>query len=385
MGTTIYLDRPQRQPAAAPQATGPDPVKLLLIWPWLGMGGAERWIIAMASLIPHISKELGGRPIVVSAVVVQYDLDQDIHRELAQFAPVVTNRLMHESSPQIDSLVAGADLIIIGGLTDMRRLVRFARCPVIFIAHGACALTATIAGNAHDDRTATHFTAVSEISKSICPDRVRDRFTVIENGAEVERTTTLRGRDAIREQWGIQPGQKVVGYVGRFGPDKRSEALGEAIAHLPAEYVGVLVGNGQQEQAAVRHCQDLAPGRIIFGGRFRQVGDALAGLDAWLNASPAEGFCLSRIEASLAGVPVISTPTGDLARLEAQHGQLVWTIPIDAPGPEIAAVIERCFTDQQTTGEIVERSRRLSFARYTSATMVARWVSYLRSLLGVPS
>lgn len=381
MGTTIYMDAPA-EPAAA-QPAGPAPLKLLLIWPWLGMGGAERWLIAMSSMLPHISKELGGRQIVVSGVVVQWLLDLDIYRELSQFAPVVVNRLLPASSRQIDQLVADADLIIIGGLTDIRRVVQLATCPVIFIAHGACSLTTQIAGNAYDMGAATHFTAVSEVSKSIYPDHVRPLCTVIENGAEIERTSPLRGRDAIRQQWGLRPDQKAIGYVGRFGPDKRSEALGEAIANLPEEYVGVLVGNGDQEQLAVKQCQELAPGRIIFGGRFRQVGDALAGLDAWLNASPSEGFCLSRIEASLAGVPVISTPTGDLPRLEQLHGQLVWTIPIGARGPEIAATIEHCFAVRDQTRDIVDRSRRLSFERYTSATMVARWVTYLRSLSGV--
>jgi glycosyltransferase involved in cell wall biosynthesis len=345
------------------------------------MGGAERWLIAMASQLPHVSREVGTRPIRISGVIVAHPSDKDTFRELSQFTRVIVQRPGGDSQHDVDSLVQAADATVIGGFLDIRPFVRATRGPVVMIAHGACSMTTAIAQNAFDSKLATHYTAVSQVSRSIFPTHMRDRVTVIENGAEIDRTTPLRGRDAVRAQWGIKPGQKVIGYVGRFGPDKRSEALGEAIARLPSEYVGVLVGNAEQETEAVQACQALAPGRIIVGGRYRQVGEALAGLDCWINCSPSEGFCLSRIEASLAGVPVVSTPTGDIPRLEAEHGQLVWTVPIGASGEIIARAIQSCFRSPVDTATVVERSRALSLARYTTSAMAARWTDYLHSII----
>lgn len=389
MGTTIYLDSPAPVKSDRPRGIqrfvwpqcGPSPVKVALVWPWLGMGGAERWMISMAAHLQHVSQDLGGRQVVISGVVCQYPLDEAIYRELSQFAPVefVPNPL--NPTPAAERIVGAADIVIIGGFKDVRQLVRRASGPVVFIAHGACSLTTEIADNSFSSGVVTHYTAVSEVSRSIFPARMRDLVTVIENGGEVERTTALRTRDEVRRSWGVQPGDRVISYVGRFGPDKRSEALGEAIACLPSNYVGVLIGNGDQEPQALKRCQDLAPGRIRYGGHHRQIGDALAGMDAWLSASPSEGFCLSRIEASLAGVPVISTPTGDLPRLERVHGPLTWPIPLGASGEVIAREILRMFAAPDDMARMVERSRRLSLQHYTTAAMAARWTKYLRGIL----
>lgn len=356
-------------------------MNVVIIWPWLGMGGCERWLIALASMMESVSRDLIDRPIVVTHVVVQHLIDSSTHAELSQYTTVIVEPNLTQSNKQIDAAVYNANVVIVGGTPDITRLVRKSRCPIVFVAHGACDLTRELVSNAHTTGKVTRFAAVSECVRDNFPRHVQTQTVVIENGAEIERTTPVIRRDIIRSALGIRRDQIAVAYIGRLNPDKRVEALGEAIACLPDKFVGLIAGNANPDSPALLHCQSLAPGRIRFAGRLSHVGDVLGAADIWFNCSPAEGFCLSRIEASFAGVPVVSTPTGDLPRLEQENGRLSWLVPIGASGEAIANRIAECMRHNRERSDIANRSRAVSQSKYTSAAMVGRWVMFLESLV----
>lgn len=352
---------------------------VVIIWPWLGMGGAERWLVSMASALPAVSKELGVN-YKVSAVVVTEpsSIDRDMHDELSRWTRVVVHRNGLKPSADVDDVVRGADVVIVGGTTETSHLLSARRGLVAFVAHGACSVTTSAAKAAAESGNVDYYTAVSNASKDIFPEELRPKVTVIENGAEIARCTPFQSREEVREKWGLKPHEKAIGYIGRFSPDKRWESIPEAIAALPSEYVAVMVGNDNEQVR--RYCEEVSPGRIVFPGRVNLVGSALVGLDRWVNVSPAEGFCLSRIEAALAGIPVVSTPTGDLESLESKYGKQSWTVPVGASGAEIADVIAQSFREPEETLLRSATARQVAFRDYTSQAMASRWIRYLENL-----
>lgn len=229
----------------------------------------------------------------------------------------------------------------------------------------------------------THWASVGHLAKGVFPDEIVDRVTIVENGAEVERCVPVRGRAWQREHWKVSSDQAVVGFIGRLSDEKRPLALAEAIAHLPQNYVGIAYGRGIHEKETMAKSIRLVGNRVRFMGNSLHIGDILAGLDVWLLASPAEGFCLARTEAHLAGVPVVSTPTGEIPRLEAEYGKLTHQIPIGADGKTIAEVVRQAIENREESILISNRAKELAWNRYTSAAMAGRWIDYLTEICGV--
>ena len=105
----------------------------------------------------------------------------------------------------------------------------------------------------------------------------------------------------------------VVGYLGRYAPEKNLAEAVAALRHLP-DFVRLrLYGWGQAvhdlREMAIELCvQD----RVDVGGAVSDIARAYSEFDAFLLPSVFEGFPVVLSEVALAGVPVITTPNGDL-------------------------------------------------------------------------
>lgn len=364
------------------------PIKALLIAPGLhNPGGIERWLIAMTRYVPEVS----GRFVTIPAVIVRHPqgADAGLVTELSRFTRVVLCDETPQSTKLIQSLVAAADVILASGVNvnlplgvdSVENIVSGSQCPVVFCSHSCCPYSEALSRAALESGKVRHWTSVGHTAKGIFPEAIADQVVAVENGAEIDRCTPVRGRAWQRQQWGIRDDQIVIGFVGRLHHEKRPTAVAEALQHLPAEYVGLVFGSGIHGEAVIAESESIAGDRVRFMGCVSYIGDILAGLDVWLLASPAEGFCLARVEAQLAGVSVVSTPTGEIPRLEAEHGQLTWPVPIGATGAEIAAVIQRSQANRFQARQIAERARELAWGRYTAPAMAGRWIDYFTSIL----
>lgn len=368
---------------------GPRKLQALLLAPGLhNPGGIERWLVAMTRYIPEVS---AGR-VQVPAVIVRHpaNADRQLISELSRYTRVVLCDETPAANSQIRQLITEADVIVASGVNvnlpagvgNVERLIDGARCPVVFCSHSCCPYSEVLSRAARDSGLVRHWTSVGHTAKGIFPDDIADEVVAIENGAEIERCTPIRGRAWQRQQWGLRDDQMAIGFIGRLHEEKRPQAVAEALQHLPDEYVGLVYGLGIHSERIIAESQALAGDRVRFMGCTSYLGDVLAGLDVWLLASPAEGFCLARVEAQLAGVPVVSTPTGEIPRLEQEHGQLTWPLPIGAGGGQIAAVIRQATNQQFLTRQLVERARGLAWERYTAPAMAGRWVDYLQGITG---
>jgi len=343
-------------------------LRVAFLTPSLGRGGAERWIVSLARWLQPVIDVVG---IACSSYGSTYEA---LRPEVQRWAPVA---IMQESRTAYDALLQSADVVIAWGYAALNNFVpRDLAARIIYVAHGSGPWTAEHVAWA--EPWVHHWAAVSEACRPAFPPHLQERVTVIHNGADIERTTPIHGRQATRVAWGVQPHQIAVTYLGRFSNEKRAEALADAIKLLPPHYVGIMAGDGWKETEAREYCQRVAGDRVKFVGFTSHVGDALAASDVWINVSPAEGFSLSLIEAWLAGVPCVSTPTGAIPELQALHGQLVTEVPIGADAPLIASAIREA---QSCRAELMaHRARQLAWQHFTAPAMAARWIKYLSSV-----
>ena len=357
-------------------ATVDQPLKIAFLVPCLSNpGGLERWLISLCRHLPQV----GGRRIARPLAVITHPatVDPEYLSELQQVADVHILHNTGNSQTMTRRAVAACDLAIVSGMGDPRFLLDGFTGPVVWCCHSCCDRSKQFSRECLDSGLITHWASVSEIAVESFPPEIQSAVTILENGADVERCVPARGRDWQRQQWGIRSDQIAVGFVGRLAQDKRPISLAETIAALPSQYLGIYVGTGHDEKLIQREARRLTGDRCRFVGRSTMLGDTLSGLDLWLLASPAEGFCLARTEAHLAGLPVVTTPTGEIPRLEAQHGPLTWTVPVGSTGKTIAAAVIQLQSDADKTKELCNRARQLAWGRYTAPAMAARWADYL--------
>lgn len=354
-------------------------VDVCLIAPALwNLGGIERWLVAMSRYLPLVS----GRQVRVSSVVIQFAhmVESEMLAELSQVTTVYSwgNQSQQQAAR---NAIHQSDVAIISGMGDVSWCLSGFNKPAVWLSHSCCEWSERFCRTARTTGLITHWASVGHSSKAVFPDDLIPHVAALENGSEIDRCTPIRGRQWQRQQWGITDDQIVIGFVGRLSDDKRPQALAEAIAHLPENYVGIAVGEGQHQASILEHARKTAGDRVKFVGRMNLLGDALAAMDFGLIASEAEGFCLSRVEMQLAGLLVVSTPTGEIPRLEDEHGPLVCTIPIGASGEQIASAIQLAQREGVITACVIADAKKLAWERYTAAAMAGRWVDYLQSIL----
>lgn len=365
----------------AEQKRDSETVKVSLLVPAAhNLGGIERWLIGMSKYLPLVSN---GK-VTVSSIIVQFGdkIGEELLPQLHQVARVVRCYDTAASKVEWHAALAESDVTIISCLGDAALpFLKDYKGKVVWLSHSCCEYSRQYCREIHSAGIVTHWSSVGHLASSVFPDDLAEKVVPMENGAEVERCTPVYGGRWQRKQWGIPNDKIIIGYIGRLHWEKRPTFLAEALVHLPENYMGVMVGSGIHEAGTREECDKLVGDRIKFVGRMNMIGDAMAAMNFGFLASPAEGFCLSRTEMQLAGLPMFSTPTGELPRLEQQFGKLCWTLPIFAPGPVMAGIIEAAVADQAATNEIALRARNISWDFYTAAAMAGRWSNWLQKIV----
>ena len=159
----------------------------------------------------------------------------------------------------------------------------------------------------------------------------RERMTVVPNGIDVERfRPDEAGRRRVRAEWGVAPGETLIGLIGRLDPMKDHANFLRAAAQVAAERPAtrfVCVGDGT---AAYRNrleslARELCLGeRLIWAGTRSDIAQTYNALDLKVCSSVSEGLPNAVAEAMATGVPCVVTDVGDCAEL---LGGLGWVCP----------------------------------------------------------
>ena len=118
-----------------------------------------------------------------------------------------------------------------------------------------------------------------------------------------------------------------------------------------------VAGYGGAERALRRLADSLGAPGVRFVGRVEPPGmPALYdGADVFLNASIVDNQPVSILEAQLAGLPVVSTPTGDIARM-VRHRETGLVVPPGDPGA-LAEAVTALLQEPDLARRIAARAR----------------------------
>lgn len=155
------------------------------------------------------------------------------------------------------------------------------------------------------------------------------------NGIDVAAFSDLPPSGLMRARWGVEPGEKVILFIGRLSPIKNLEQLILAFAKARKMEVGrwkiVLVG--PSEPAYESRLRDLVRREgihdsVVFAGPLyeQEQKAALAAADLFVLPSLNESFGNAAGEAVAAGVPVLLTETCGIAPLI--HGRAGLAVPL---------------------------------------------------------
>lgn len=274
------------------------PLRAIYLGPCLARGGAEIWLTDLLRFLHP------GRLQVLRAVVTD---PHRIERGYARAFP-----LSVEAGPQaIARAVEDCDVLLSWGVR-LGPLLDGRRPPLsVFVAHGDGWYTRElVAANAG---RLDHVIAVSG--------RVRDLAcngtptTVIPNGVDTARLAWTHPREEVRRALGFEPGDFVLGYLGRLAPEKHVDLALRAAATLPGRFKVLVVGWGP----LLPNLRDLAdrelPGRACFVTASEYLGDYYRAMDAFCTLGDSEGTPLTMLEAMHCEVPVLVTPVGAVPEL----------------------------------------------------------------------
>lgn len=284
------------RPDQVPGEQSPSPLTVAHVGPCLVRGGAEQQLIDLARF-------LDPRQAVLRECLVTPGAARD---------PVVANevgcRVTTADAAAIARVYEQYDVVLSWGLPldECAPVPARRRAVGIHIAHGDSSWTRSLLQRSRG--WVDHAVAVSQRVKTTTCDGVPT--TVILNGVDTSRLATTRSRDDVRAEFGYRPDDFVVGFVGRFSPEKRPELLLRAVEQLPPRFKALIVGWGPMFPALLAEANARIPNRCVFRYADRNLGDYYQAFDAFALLSVQEGFALVFLEAMFLGLPVVATPVG---------------------------------------------------------------------------
>jgi glycosyltransferase involved in cell wall biosynthesis len=178
-------------------------------------------------------------------------------------------------------------------------------------------------------RSPAHFITVAHhCSRQLltsCPGLDPGRVHAVWNGVDF---APAADRQAIRAEWGCQPGDLFLGCLARLEQQKDPLFVLELLEQLPKHVKLVWVGDGRLREEFTRFTQQRGLGaRVRLEGWRTDARQRLAGFDAFLLPSEYEGFPFAVLEAMAAGLPcVVSEVDGNgEAVVDGQTGFLCKT------------------------------------------------------------
>jgi len=356
-------------------------LRVLVVMPSLGAGGAERWfctLLQKATAIRYVG--------VVNARLCEEHLGHQVNGVPITHAQTSSKKHIHEACVEAVQ-GTGVDLILLWGVGSQPELHGFG-VPIVQVSHAADPnewvdmKQRQYVANSND--TTAHFvvgvceTAANAFAADI---RKRDAVTVIHNGSDIERVAPIFGREYQRRQWGIPPSGKVLLYVGRFSVEKRPQILMEAIRYLPDDWFVVMMGWGNLKDKLHERADGMVSAfecrpRLLFPKpRTDALGDVYAAADVVGIPSEIEAFPLVMIEAMQSGTPVVITDVpvvDEVARTYNDGKPLVVDVERNCDSEQFAAGVL-----EASKGKLVDRAQTVAMSEFSASRMVGKWESYM--------
>lgn len=147
------------------------------------------------------------------------------------------------------------------------------------------------------------------------------RFSVIENGVDVEAFRTAKSLEKKEVCGNFEEGNVLLLTVGSFTPQKNHIRLLEALALLPKNYKLILCGEGPLEHEIKEKIKALRlEDRVTFLGFRKDVARIMHTADVLVIPSIWEGFGLIAAEGMACGIPIAASDVPGLSEVVGNAG-----------------------------------------------------------------
>jgi glycosyltransferase involved in cell wall biosynthesis len=211
-----------------------------------------------------------------------------------------------------------------------------------------------------------------------------DRATVILNGIKPRPVFAADGA-AFRKEFGLSPGDFVIGTIANPGPAKGLDVLLDAAAIIKTQapaarfvVVGELDQGRGSELIAGRDARGLTSEVILTGFR-SDTHRALAAFDMYALTSRTEGLPLSLLEAMAAPLPVVATRCGGPE--EIIDDRISGTLVQNGSASAIASAILQLRADVDERRRMANAGREVVMSRFTLKRQVDAYDQLYRECL----
>jgi glycosyltransferase involved in cell wall biosynthesis len=215
----------------------------------------------------------------------------------------------------------------------------------------------------------------------------RRKVRLLGNGIDLVRfdpAAAAPSRDRVRAEWGVAPGELVVGAVGRLVAEKGFAEILEACARLREQGRPirlVVVGPTDDDKADRLGDDELTARRtdgVVFTGRRDDMPDCYAAMDCFVTASWREGFPRAAMEAAAMGLAIVATDIRGCRQVvhHDRNGLLVPLHDVDA----LTAALDRLVTDDDLRRRLGAAGPVAAAAEFDQRRVVERTLDAYRLL-----
>ncbi|MFD1178286.1 glycosyltransferase family 4 protein [Paenibacillus puldeungensis] len=213
------------------------------------------------------------------------------------------------------------------------------------------------------------------------------------DGGDIHPKLWPQLRQSKRREWGIRPGETVVGYISSFliaqkGPEHFIQAALEVARGYPEVRFVIIGGEVDREfYRSLRRKAAEATGRpIVFINHEESIEAAYSAMDITVIPSlVSEGFGMTAMEAMFFGKPVIAYASGGLQEIFNATGNDAYLVKTGET-PELAAKISELLASPETMKLVGESNRVQVESAFGPAAYMGRFLEMVRRVDGlVPS
>jgi glycosyltransferase involved in cell wall biosynthesis len=215
------------------------------------------------------------------------------------------------------------------------------------------------------------------------------RVRIMAPAVDLERFRPGPADPEVRRRLSSSASDPLVGIVGRIDPEKGVDLLVEAVAALGGAAGRarlVVVGTSGLDSGGYRERLEADAGRLLgdrvrFVGRTDDVPATLRALDVLVNASAAEPFGLSVLEAQACGVPVVASRSGGVTDFLTDGENALLVPPGDAGA--LAGALERVLSNPDLAARLAARGRAGAEEGHGIESFADELAGLYRSLAGL--
>ncbi|MGB8952709.1 MAG: glycosyltransferase family 4 protein [Candidatus Aminicenantales bacterium] len=196
-----------------------------------------------------------------------------------------------------------------------------------------------------------------------------DRVSLVYNGIDIPEEDRSPS-EALKEEWGVQKGDVVLGIIGKIYKGKGQRELIQVTALLSSRFSGLKllvvgsIGDRGYYRRLERLVRRLGLGdRVKFTGFRKDLMDLLKLMDVLVVASLVESFGRVVLHAMAAGTPVLAVKSGGIPEI-IRHGENGFLM--DSRDPEVlAASLEDILRNRERIEAVVRKGLQTVREQFT--------------------